>query len=641
MQLKNFKIESLLSARLFLSPQLVGDRIFFLSDLSGRISLYAMNRDGSVPEPLLPPDIALQNPILLHDTLPFFVFPNLQKILVMLDNNGDENYQPTFIPLDGGIPEPTFGDRFKGQQVICSHADIEKNLVAFQVDTRASPVKETYLVDLETLVETDLGKSIHGNAFIGHNADYSKIILSDEYTFSDAVIYLWERERGERQLLYGVPLEQRREGEAIPLNSIHDAHVTPDDKGMLFVTSLFDDQYGLGYLTFDTPQNARAVETVGAMHRGIGELEHLKYLRDNLYLIKYNIDGVSYAYEGAFDESALRFEIEKARVGQGELSNGVTERVFHEKGRDYYALSFATATSPIQLYTILDEKIAQVTRERVLGIPQHLLAPGEDASFNSHDGLRISARLYLPAPELGFTGKRPVIYYVHGGPQSQERPDFSWFSMPLIQFFTLNGFAVFVPNARGSRGYGLEYMKRVDHDWGGQDRLDHVTAVELLKKDARLDGSRIGVTGRSYGGYMTLILAGCHPRLWKAACDMFGPYSLFTFLERLPETWQTYFHLALGHPERDREFLTERSPNTHLHQLACPLLVIQGRNDPRVNAAESRDLVEQLRVQGKQVEYLEFENEGHDVLKYENKVRCYKEIVRFFSEHLNAPQSGS
>jgi dipeptidyl aminopeptidase/acylaminoacyl peptidase len=115
---------------------------------------------------------------------------------------------------------------------------------------------------------------------------------------------------------------------------------------------------------------------------------------------------------------------------------------------------------------------------------------------------------------------------------------------------------------------------------------------------------------------------------------MFGPYNLFTFLDRLPDTWRTYFHLALGHPEKDHDLLVERSPKTHLHQLACPLLVIQGANDPRVLEAESADLVQELRDQGKQVEYLVFQNEGHDVIKYENKVRCYNEIVQFFVRHL-------
>jgi dipeptidyl aminopeptidase/acylaminoacyl peptidase len=177
-------------------------------------------------------------------------------------------------------------------------------------------------------------------------------------------------------------------------------------------------------------------------------------------------------------------------------------------------------------------------------------------------------------------------------------------------------------------------MKRVDHDWGGQDRLDHVAAFELLRRDERLDMSRVAVTGRSYGGYMTLILAGRHPELWAAACDMFGPYDMFTFLDRLPETWKTYFYLAIGHPEKDREFLVERSPKTHLPQLACPLLVIQGANDPRVVLDESRGLVDDLRAQGKEVELLVFENEGHDVIKFENKVRCYNTMTGFFARHL-------
>jgi dipeptidyl aminopeptidase/acylaminoacyl peptidase len=140
--------------------------------------------------------------------------------------------------------------------------------------------------------------------------------------------------------------------------------------------------------------------------------------------------------------------------------------------------------------------------------------------------------------------------------------------------------------------------------------------------------------GRSYGGYMTLTLAGRHPELWSAAVDMFGPYDLLTFSDRIPPTWKPYFAIALGDPVNDRAFLIERSPRTHIEQTTCPLLVIQGKNDPRVVESESRDLVEGLRAQGKQVEYLMFENEGHDVLKYENRVACYNAITEFFEKHL-------
>jgi pimeloyl-ACP methyl ester carboxylesterase len=634
MQMSNhFKIESLLSARLFLSPQLVGDRIFFISDLSGRLSLYAMDKGGSVPEPLLPRDIALQNPTLIEGE-PFFVFPGLGKILVMIDRDGDENHQPMLVPPDGGIPEPVFGSRFHGQQVFCSHADPERNLAVLQVDPRTDPLAQTYLANLETRELTDLGRSLYSNWYMGHNDDYSKIILVDGYTAGDEAVYLWERETGERRLLFGVPLEERKEGEAVPLNSIGNCYFTPGDKGLLFYTSLFDDKYGLGYLTFDRPQEPQPVHTSGTTHQGTGELKKFKRLHDNQYLLEYNIDGVSYVYTGSFDEAALTLQVDRMLVGAVILSNGVLQHLDYEKASGNFVLSFSSATTPSQLYTIEGEKITPVTHDRILGIPGRLLSDGEDASYTTLDGLRVSARLYLPAAELGFQGPRPVIFYIHGGPQSQERPDFTWFSMPLIQFLTLNGFAVFVPNVRGSYGYGLDYMKRVDHDWGGLDRLDHVAAFEQLRKDTRLDLERAGVMGRSYGGYMTLTLAGRHPELWKAAVNMFGPYNLLTFMERLPETWKTAFYLSIGHPERDRDFIVERSPSTHIHQLSCPMLVIQGRNDPRVVEAESRDLVENLRDQGKELEFIVFENEGHDVIKFENKARCYNEIVRFFKQHL-------
>jgi dipeptidyl aminopeptidase/acylaminoacyl peptidase len=115
---------------------------------------------------------------------------------------------------------------------------------------------------------------------------------------------------------------------------------------------------------------------------------------------------------------------------------------------------------------------------------------------------------------------------------------------------------------------------------------------------------------------------------------MFGPYDLLTFMDRMPETWKPYFSLAVGDPVRDRDFLLDRSPRTHIEEISCPLLVIQGKNDPRVVERESHDLVEHLRGVGKTVDYLVFEDEGHDVLKLGNRVRCYDAIVGFFDEHL-------
>ncbi len=650
--MSRFRVESLLAAPLFLVPQLAGDRVYFISDLSGRLSLYAMDRTGSVPEPLLPPNIALMTPSLLGG-LPFYAFPKLGKVVVMIDKDGDENYQPMVVPLEGGLPEPLF-PQFAGMQCVFEHADGEKNVAMLGVDHRKEPVIDTYKVDLNTGDLTLLASSPYGLHPTGFNEDRTRVVLAEGYEAGDVALFLWEggpstgAQDATLQKIYGVPMAERQPGQKVPLNGIGYAYpIEPD--GILMQCTLFDDRGGLAYFTIGQPEEVKPVEVVGTMHAGDGELDALEHLHGDRYLLEYNIDGATWAYEGSFNKETMRFTAGPVICGDGPLADGVSEHAIRYDGvSGAYAISFSTATAPSQIFLVeqvdalpaavtgqTSKRVTQLTRNRVLGIPRNLLSQGEDAGFTTHDGLHVPARLYLPAPELGYEGKRPVVVYIHGGPQGQERPNFTWFSMPLIQYLTLNGLAVFVPNVRGSTGYGLDYMKRVDRDWGGQDRLDQVAGLQSLANHPRVDTSRAGVVGRSYGGYMTLTQAGMHPELWSAAVDMFGPYNLVTFLERIPATWRPYFEIVLGHPERDREWLLERSPSTYLHQLACPMLVIQGRNDPRVVAAESEDLVRNLQAQGKDVRLLLFENEGHDVTKLENKVRCYNEITKFFVEKLS------
>lgn len=631
------RIESLLSARLFVFPQLVGDRIYFLSNLSGQLSLYAMNYGGSVPEPLLPSQIALQNPELIGG-YSYYVFPNIGKILVMIDNNGDENYQPMWIPIDGGFPEPAFDNFFVNHRVHLTLCDIEQDKVYFSAERRDKPLSEAYRGDLVKNKLIKLAESEWGAYPTAHNAAHNKVLLGDSYTTGDSVLTLLAGKK--KTILYGKPLEKRKEGENVPLNGIGATVFSGSEKGILLTCSIFDDNFSLGYIALSQPGELQPVHIKGLLHTGSGEMSGIEHLYDDHFAVSYNIDGCSLVYEGRFNEEKLSMKLKHLVVGELPLDNGVLEHLDYNKEMDIFSASFSTAISPSQLYSIERKKrdfIVQHTNEKVLGIPEEQLSKGEDASFTSFDGLHISARLYMPAGTLGFKGLRPLVYYIHGGPQGQERPDFAWFSMPLIQFLTLRGFAVFVPNVRGSTGYGLSYTKRIDRDWGGLDRLDHVHAMqEVLSKDARLDVKRAAVVGRSYGGYMTLIQAGMHSDLWKAACDMFGPYDLLTFSERIPETWKPYFKIALGDPEKpeEKQFLIERSPKKYLHQMTCPMLVIQGRNDPRVAAAESEDLVKELREQGKEIELLVFENEGHDVLKHENRITCYNAITDFFANYL-------
>ncbi|MEO8285055.1 MAG: alpha/beta fold hydrolase [Chloroflexota bacterium] len=629
------RIESLLSARSFVSPRLVDDKIYFISNLSGHYSLYRMNYGGSVPEPLLPPHIALFNPKLSGGKL-FTVLPRLGKIVVMIDTDGDEAFQPMLIPMEGGFPEPAFDGQLAGNQVVMLHSTPEHNLVYLSAGSLTESMFKAYQGNVEANTLELMGQSPLGNFIDAVSDDHSQAILTDALSNGDHILYLW-RKGQERELLYGKPPELRQPGEQVAINTINNSHFTPDNRGLLFITSLFEDSYGLGYLSFEKGSEVAQVDVTGVRHSGTGELEGLEHLKDDRYMVSYNIDGASWLYEGTFDEANLKMTLDKVICGEGSLSNGVLHSHHYDEASDRHVLSFSTASSPTQLYTIEGpkrDKVVAHTNERVLGVPDGWLSDGEDASYTSFDGLRVSARLYMPAKELDFEGPRPVIYYIHGGPQGQERPDFSWFSMPIIQFLTLNGFAVFAPNVRGSTGYGMSYSKRVERDWGGQDVLDHMHSLGVLAQDSRLDVARAGVMGRSYGGYMTLTLASRYPDKWAAAVDMFGPYDLITNMQRMPVTWRPFFAALLGDPDTEADFLKERSPSTYIDNLICPLLVLQGAHDPRVTEADSRDLVDHLRSNGKDVDLIVFENEGHDVIRLENRIRAYNSITEFFKEHL-------
>ncbi len=633
------RIESFLSARLHLAPQLVGDRIYFISNLSGRLSLYAMYYGGSVPEPLLPAQLALQNPLLLENEYLFYVFPLLDKIIVMLDHDGDENYQPMLIPIDGGFPEPAFKGYFENKyRYHLTEADPERNILYFRAERKDKGMNEAYRGDLRSGELIKLDESVFGSFPGSANGDHTRLLLGEGYSAGDSV--LWMLENGKKNLLVGKPIDQRAEGEKVLPNGLGSAVWTPSGAGVLVTSAQFNDKYSLGLIELTSPGEIHPVRLDGILHTGSGEMTNLTHLKGTHYTIGFNIDGCSWEYEGIFNETKRLMTLKYILVGDGDLSEGKMESIFYNRKDDRFVLSFSTAVSPTQIYTLEGKDRATIvmhTEERILGIPEAHLSKGEDASFTSFDGERISARLYLPAAVLGFTGPRPLVYYIHGGPQDQERPNFAWFSMPLIQFLTLRGFAVFVPNVRGSSGYGLNYMKQVDCDWGGQDRLDHVHAMtNVLPQDKRLDMIRTALVGRSYGGFMTLTLTGRHPELWSAACDMFGPYDLVGFFERLPETWKPAFKITIGDPSTADgfAFMVERSPKTYLDNLACPLLVIQGRNDPRVVAVESLELAEDLKKKGKDIELLVFEDEGHDILKHSNRVTCYNTITDFFTKIL-------
>src|ERR1700756_1195403 len=351
-----FPIESLLSARLLLEPQIVGDRIYFLSDLSGTLSLYSMTSFGSMPEPLLPGGLALVNPHIMPGDN-FHVLPKLGKVLVMIDKLGDENYQPNLIPITGGIPEPLFGDKYQNEQIACVHCDKDRNIAYFFRDNRKNPDIECLRVNLDTGQVKSLGTSIYGNAANGVSSDHSTVILADGYTAGDVVLYYWKEGMATRKLLYGIPLDLR-DGKQVPFTGIGWCNFVDNDKGLLFESTIFHDDGGLTYLSLDDPSKPIDVPIKGLTHSGQGEMVGLRKVKGDTFVLEYNIDGASWAYEGRFHSGTPpSFETERVLIGNPPLSGGVALglewQVKNEKPlQTEYVFSFTKANSPSQIYRI-------------------------------------------------------------------------------------------------------------------------------------------------------------------------------------------------------------------------------------------------------------------------------------------------
>jgi dipeptidyl aminopeptidase/acylaminoacyl peptidase len=297
------------------------------------------------------------------------------------------------------------------------------------------------------------------------------------------------------------------------------------------------------------------------------------------------------------------------------------------------AFYFASARRPNDLYVIDLEarELRRLTYSLIGNVPEEEMVEPELVRIPSFDGREVPAWLYKPQG-LKAGERVPVVLSIHGGPEAQERP---WYNYSgLYQYLLSRGIGVLAPNIRGSTGYGKTYQKLIHRDWGGGELKDLEACAKYLQSLDWVDSKRLGVFGGSFGGFATLSCATRLPDYWAAAVDIVGPSNLVTFAKAVPPFWKRYMKKWVGDPEEDYEFLMERSPITYVEQLKCPILIIQGANDPRVVKAESDQMVEKLRSLGRDVEYGVFEDEGHGFTKRKNELKAWRATAEFFEKHL-------
>lgn len=252
-------------------------------------------------------------------------------------------------------------------------------------------------------------------------------------------------------------------------------------------------------------------------------------------------------------------------------------------------------------------------------------------SYTSRDGLTIHGYLTLPK---GVEAKNlPVVVNPHGGPWARD----SWGFNPEIQFLANRGYAVLQMNFRGSTGYGKKFWEASFRQWGRTMQDDITDGAKWLIKEGIADSTRIAIYGGSYGGYATLAGITLTPDLYTCAVDYVGVANMFTFMNTIPPYWEPFrkmFYEMVGDPKADSLMLAQVSPVMLAEKIKVPLFVAQGANDPRVNKAESDQMVEALRKRGLTVEYMVKDNEGHGFYNEENRMDFYGAMETFFEKHL-------
>jgi len=552
--------------------------------------------------------------------------------------------QLTFFPEapSGATYQPTRGDYF-----------------VFSKDSGGNEFSQNYRFDLATAAVTLLtdGKSKN-----------SRGVWS---TAGDRMAYTSTRRTGKDTDLYVIaPLNPKSDRmlAAVEGGGWYPLDWSPDDRQLLVMQYVSANESFLwlfetetGQRTLLTPKGKEAVSYQGAVFSQDGqglylisdrdsEFQRLAYfdLASQQYTvltgqIPWNVedfdlsdDGKRLAFVTNEDGASVLHLLDTATRQEKSLPKlppGLIFRLnWHTNNRDLgFTLLSARSTADVYSLDVTTNQLQRWTESETGGINTAQFSDAELVRWQSFDGRTISGFLYRPPAR--FTGKRPVIIDIHGGPEGQSRPIFLGRDNYLLNEL---GVALLFPNVRGSTGYGKTFLK-LDNGYLREDSVKDIGALlDWIQTQPDLDGDRILVTGGSYGGYMSLAVATTYPERIRAAIDVVGISNFVTFLERTESYRRDLRRVEYG-DERDpkmREFLTRISPLTNASRIKKPLFVVHGQNDPRVPLNEAEQIVQTVRANGVPVWYLVAKNEGHGFAKKANVDFEFYATVMFIQEFL-------
>ncbi|HWB19337.1 MAG TPA: S9 family peptidase [Phycisphaerales bacterium] len=264
------------------------------------------------------------------------------------------------------------------------------------------------------------------------------------------------------------------------------------------------------------------------------------------------------------------------------------------------------------------------------------LANMKPVIITARDGLKMVS--YLTTPIGKEKAKSPMVLLVHGGPWARD----SWEYNRMHQWLANRGYAVLSVNFRGSSGFGKAFLNAGNREWAGAMHTDLIDAVNWAVSEGVADPDKVAIMGGSYGGYATLVGLTFTPNFFAAGVDIVGPSHVRTLLESIPPYWEPLrakFDMRVGSLE-DGSHLDSISPLTRVSEIKKPLLIGQGKNDPRVKAAESEQIVTAMQEKGLPVTYVLFPDEGHGFRKSANNMAFFAITEVFLAEHLGGRTEG-
>src|SRR5438270_3053148 len=576
-----------------------GKWVSFISNMSGTPQVWIVPTEGGYPRMVTSGD----DPVVEAEWS-----PASDWIAVAIAPGGGLNTQVYVVKPDGA-----------GMRLLTKGGEDNNGLDGWTEDgkqiaidsSRDDPAsRDSFMIELATGKVRLVAKNPGVGSIEGISHDGRRALLSRLRNRGDNNLYLLDLASGSDRLITA------HKGIAIFFGEI-----APDGGAAYIGTNQDRDLMAFGRISL-VPDEKPGINVLA--ERQDGELEGIKINKHGkLAVLAWNVKGRT---EISFYDLARKKHLPGPKL-PGELAGGFA----FSKDGSKLAMNVSGAAQPADIW-IMDVKtrqFRQLTFSPHAGVDLAALVKPELVTFKSFDGLELSGWIYKPKNQNG-----PGAYVVsfHGGPEGQERAPFRSDYQALLA----QGIGVFAPNVRGSSGFGKRFVNLDNGELRFNGIKDIKACVDYLVNNHLADPKRIGITGGSYGGYMTMAGLTEYPDLFAAGVDLFGIVNFMTFFQHTQPWMAAISKIEYGDPDTQKEMLDRLSPIYKLDRIKAATMVQHGANDTNVPVIEAEQIVKTLKERGVPVEYILFPDEGHGWRKIPNRIKSTVEMVRFFSEHLAA-----